>query len=367
MSRKIRAAVFTAESGKHCEILDVILASPCSNEVIIKVKACGICHTDIAVAEYQKRPAVLGHEAAGEVVEVGSMVSDFNVGDRVVATFSSCGKCGTCCEQNPAYCMSMTKRNFSGSRPNGQPSMSFEDGTPIFSAFFQQSGFADHILVQEDNIVKIVDELSFEVAAPLGCGIQTGVGSILQSLDIQPQESLVIFGAGTVGLTAIMAAKTRKCYPIIAVDLDDSRLSLAKNFGAHHTLSGNDPDILSKIRQITDGGAHYTLEGTGIESVFHIAVKCLRPAGTCGTLGYPGTYGEFINYPENEAFMLTRHIGIVEGDSIPKEFIPKLAQMQLSGTLPYESLIKTFRFEDINDALDACADKSSIKPVLIFD
>ena len=367
MPRSIKAAVFTPKSGPHCEIKDLLLADPGPHELIIQVKACGICHTDIGISTYQDRPAVLGHEAAGVVVEIGSRVTDFVVGDRVVATFGSCGTCHACSDENPAYCLDHAAQNFDGHRPNGQGSLTDMDGSPIFSAFFQQSGFATHALVQSNNIVKIPDEMSFEVAAPLGCGIQTGAGSVMTSLAAKKGESIVIFGVGAVGLSAVMAAHEVGCDPIIAIDLDAARLELAKEFGAHHAILGDSENLAEAIRELTGGGAHYSLEGTGVNAVYHIAVNCLRPGGTCGTWAYPGVFGEPVSHPGGFAFMNTRSMGILEGDSNPKAFIPKLVNMQIMGKLPYDQLITTFRFEDINEALDACEARTVIKPVLIFD
>lgn len=367
MPRQIKAAVFTAESGNRCEIQNVLLADPEPSEIVIEVKACGICHTDIGVAGYQDRPAVLGHEAAGVVVEIGSAVSEFKVGDPIVATFGSCGTCATCKSNNPAYCIDHAAINFDGLRPNGKGGITDTNGKPIFSAFFQQSGFATHALVQMENVVKLPTGISFVTAAPLGCGIQTGAGSVMTSLGVKPNESLVIFGVGSAGLTAVMAAKHIGCCPIIAIDLDAGRLELAKKYGAHHTLNGLDGNLTEIIKDLTNGGAHYSLEGTGNNSIYHVAVNCLRPGGTCGTWAYPGVFGEPIEHPGGFAFMNTRQMGILEGDSNPKVFIPQLAKMQISGQLPYDELITTFKFDDINDAIEACETQSVVKPVLVFE
>jgi len=367
MPRHIKAAVFTPESGQSCEIKEVLLADPDPNELVIQVKACGICHTDIGVSTYKERPSVLGHESAGIVVEVGSAVTEFAVGDRVLATFGSCGTCATCQDENPAYCIDHAEMNFDGLRPNGKGGITALDGTPIFSAFFQQSGFATHALVQTENTVKIPDDISFVNAAPLGCGIQTGAGSVLTSLAAKAGESLVVFGVGAVGLAAVMAARNLRCNPIIAVDLSEDRLKLAKTYGAHYTLKGDADKLTETIKDLTGGGAHYSIEGTGVNAVFHIAVNCLRPGGTCGTWAYPGTFGEPIEHPGGFAFMNTRQMGILEGDSNPKVFIPELAHMQIAGKLPYDELITTFAFKDINAALKACDSQSVIKPVLVFD
>jgi len=366
MPRSIEAAVFTPESGPHCEIQEVELADPGPGELIIRVRACGICHTDIGTADFLPRPSVLGHEAAGDVVEVGDSVTAFAPGDRVVATFSSCGTCPACQTDAPAYCLTHIPRNFNGLRPNGETSFPNSDPA-IFGAFFQQSSFADHALVQTDNVVKIPDDLSFELAAPLGCGIQTGAGAVLNSLNVPAGQSIVIFGVGAVGLSAVMAAKARGCNPIIAVDLNADRLDLAKELGATHGIMGDDADLVEKVKTWTEGGADFSLEGSGAPISYQNAINCLRPKGTCGTLAYPGNFGEPVEHPGGFAFMDTRTMGIVEGDSIPTEFIPELIDMYRAGDLPYDRLITTFAFHDINKALDAMHQQRVIKPVLVFD
>ena len=368
MPRQIKAAVFTETSGKHTEILDLLLADPGPREIVIKVKACGICHTDIGVADYLARPSVLGHEAAGEIVELGADVTGFSIDDRVVATFSSCMNCSTCIDDNnPAYCLTHIERNFDGVQPSGRHSLEDPGGKIVLGSFFQQSGFADYALVQMDNIVKIPDDLSYEMAAPLGCGIQTGAGAVINSFGAKKEQSIVIFGVGAVGLSAVMAAHHIGCDPIIAVDLDSKRLELARQFGAHHVFQKTPENFAETVKTLTNGGAHFTLEGTGNTEVFAHAVNCLRPGGTCGTLAYVGEFGKPVQHPGGFAFMDTHHMGIIEGHSVPSEFIPKLARMNLDGQLGYDRLITTYRFDDINDALDDCHNMSVVKPVLIFD
>ncbi len=366
MPSAIRAAVFGVDDAAHCVIEELYLADPGPEEMVVEVRACGICHTDIGCAEVMPRPSVLGHELAGEIVEIGNAVSGYSVGDRVVATFSSCGRCANCSDGAPAYCMTHIGRNFDGVRPDGSASILDGDGSALYAAFFQQSGFASHALVRQDNAVLIPDELSFEMAAPLGCGIQTGAGAVMNSLGAKAGESIAVFGAGSVGLAAVMAARHVGCTPIIAIDQDDERLALALELGAHHAFRGSTDQLVEVIRRLTDGGAHYSLESTGAEGPFHHAIGCLRPRGTCGTLAYPGRFGDPVVHPGGFAFMDTRLMGIIEGDSVPKTFIPALAVLFLAGQLPYDRLVRTFPFDDINVALDAMRKRDVIKPVLVF-
>lgn len=365
-AQHVVAAVFTEASGDYCEFRDLALAAPNAGELVIKVGATGICHTDIACASYVPRPAVLGHELAGDVIACGTGVSGFDVGDRIVATFGYCGDCGSCRDQSPAYCEDHARLNFDGCRPDGSASCYDLDGTPQFSAFFQQSGFADHAIVQAASAVKLPSTMPFSIAAPLGCGVQTGAGTILRSLNCQPDRSIVIFGLGTVGLVAIMAAKLRGCGPIIAVDIVAERIEKAKSLGADHGLNGRSATLLREIRELT-GGAHYSVEGTGRVEIYQAAINCLRPNGVCGLLTHPGPFGEPVPHPGGMALLNTRQIGIIEGDSDVHTFLPELIELQTSGALPYEQLIETYAFREINDALDALREKRVFKPVLTFE
>jgi len=363
---RINAAVFTEESGKDCAFRELNLQPPNAGELLIKSGATGICHTDIAVAEYIQRPALLGHELAGEVVGIGDGVTDFQIGDRIVATFGYCGECGNCHDGAPAYCNDHERLNFSGVRPDGSSSCHDDQGQATYAAFFQQSGFADYALVQAASAVKLPDEMSFDVAAPLGCGVQTGAGAVFRTLDCQPGKSIVIFGLGSVGLIAVMAAKLRGCDPIIAVDIAEDRMMAASTYGAHHTLDGRSPTLLEGIQRLTAGGAHYSIEGTGNVEIYQTAIKCLRPKGVCGLVALPGEFGAPVPHPGGMSIMNTRQIGIVEGDSDVKTFLPELIELQMSGALPYDQLITRFDFKDINQALDALREKRVFKPVLMF-
>lgn len=363
----IRAAVFTSGSGKDCTFQKLDLQPPNPGELLIRTGATGICHTDLAVADYIPRPALLGHELAGEVARVGGGVTDFKAGDRVVATFGYCGACGNCQEASPAYCDHHERLNFAGVRPDGSASCHDAEGGAPYAAFFQQSGFADYAIVQAASAVKIPDAMPFHVAAPLGCGVQTGAGAVLRSLDCQPGKSIVIFGLGTVGLVAVMAAKLRGCDPIIAVDLNEDRMDVAKTYGAHHALNGGSPTLLDNIRDLASGGAHYAIEGTGNLDIYQIAIQCLRPKGVCGLLTVPGQYDKPVPHPGGMAMMSTRQIGIIEGDSDVKTFLPELIAMQMSGELPYEKLISCFAFDEINAAMDALREQHVFKPVLTFN
>lgn len=365
MPREVRAAVF--HEGKENALIETLLLDdPADGEVVIEMAASGACHTDISAAGVFPRPSVLGHEGAGTIIEVGGGVTKVRPGDRVVATFGSCGVCDSCKDDAPAYCWKHNELTSSGRRVNGEPALTTKAGELVFGSFFQQSSFASHALATERNVVKIPDALSFEHAAPLGCGVQTGVGAIVNSLQVQAGHSLVVFGAGAVGLSAIMAAAMIGCSTIIAVDIQGPRLELALSLGATHIVNPKDGDVFEIIKDITGGGAHYSFETAGTPETFQAAINVLRPRGACGVAAFPTSWGETAPHPGGNALMSTRLIGVIEGDSDPDRFIPQMAQWSLDGKLPYDRLIKTYPFEAVNEALADMKSGATIKPVLTF-
>lgn len=365
MPREVRAAVFhEGEEGALIETL--LLDDPADGEVVIEMAASGACHTDVSAAGVFPRPSVFGHEGAGTIIEVGGGVTKVKPGDRVVATFGSCGVCESCKDDAPAYCWKHSELTSSGRRVNGETALTTKTGEPVFGSFFQQSSFASHALATERNVVKIPDALSFVHAAPLGCGVQTGVGAIVNSLQLQGGQSVVVFGAGAVGLSAIMAAAMLGCSVIIAVDIKGARLDLARSLGATDVVNPNDGDVVEAIKDITGGGAHYSFETAGTPETFQAAINVLRPRGACGVAAFPTAWGEVAPHPGGNVLMATRLIGVIEGNSDPDRFIPQMIEWSLDGKLPYHRLIKTYPFEAINDALADMKSGVTIKPVLTF-
>ncbi len=365
MPREIKAAVCEG-GGAPPRIETLLLDDPAPDELVIEVAAAGICHTDLGIAEWSQEPRVFGHEGAGTVVALGEDVSDFAIGDRVAATFGYCGTCPVCTAGRPAYCVDGIALNVDGKRECERPVFTRPDGTSVGGAFFQQSCFASHALVTKRNAVKIPDSLDFVAAAPLGCGIQTGAGAVFNQLDVKAGEPIVIIGCGTVGLAAIMAAKIIGCEPIIGVDLEEGRLTLAKELGATHTLDGSITDLSGAIKQITAVGAAGVLDAAGTQHTFEQSVHALRPGGTLGTLTLPGGFEDPIQHPGGISFLTTRIVGVIEGDAVPHEFLPRLIDYFQNGQMPFDRLIETFPFENIADAFAAMRDKGVIKPVLTF-
>ncbi len=344
----------------------VKLQSPREDEVLVKVVAAGICHTDLVCLHQElpvPLPIVLGHEGAGIVIETGSAVRDLAPGDHVVLSFNSCGECPSCESEMPSYCYNFMENNFSGCRGDGSGTME-KNGEQVNANFFGQSSFATMAIANVRNTVKVRKDLPLETLAPLGCGIQTGAGTVLNSLSVTESDSLAIFGGGAVGLSALMAAKLVEAAPIVVVEPLADRRALALELGADHVIDpfGVD-DVVEEIKKIV-GGVDFSLEMTGIPEVARQCVDVLKPLGTCALVGAP-PIGAEVSLNIMEILVPGRKIvGIVEGDAEPRTFIPRLIQYYEEGRFPFDRLIDFFPFEALNDALEAQKSGRSIKPVV---
>jgi len=362
---KIRAAVLRGGDRPY-SIEPLELADPGPNEILVEVKATGMCHTDMIprapeFAALAPLPLVPGHEGAGVVVAVGDAASGIVVGDHVVLSFDACGACANCHEGHPAYCDTFLARNLSGRRLDGSSPATDAKGEPVGARWFGQSSFATHALASPRNAVVVDRSLPLELLGPLGCGIQTGAGGILRALDVRSGTSVVVYGAGAVGLSAVMAAKIAGAAKIVAVDLHARRLALARELGATDTVNGAAGDVLEHVRAAT-GGAHYCFDTTGIPEVIAGAVEALRPRGVCGLVGVRGA--DLVLPPL--ALEIGRSVvGILEGDSVPHTFIPELIGHWQLGNFPFDRLIEKFPLDRIDEAEAASAAGEVVKPVLL--
>jgi len=364
---KIQAAV-AYERKAPLVIKEVELAEPKDTEILVRMVGCGICHSDLFVRDYGPTPVpvVLGHEGAGIVERIGSAVTMVEPGDHVVFCSYSCGICEACISGHPAWCEHSDEVDFDGVYADGTKRLKDEDDTEL-SCFFGQSSFATYVVANQRSAVKVDKEVDLAMLGPLGCGIQTGAGSVLNVLAPKAGSSIAIFGCGSVGFAALMAAKIAGCSVIIGVDAVESRLGLAKELGATHLINGKDtPDITAKILEITGGrGLDFTFETTGAESLFTVAIESLRRGGSCATVATTGD--RFLSFQLRSLMgQSKRVIGIVQGDSIPWLFIPKLIELYKEGRLPFDKLIKYYDFEDVNKAMEASHSGAAIKPVLRF-
>ncbi|MBO9580599.1 MAG: NAD(P)-dependent alcohol dehydrogenase [Sphingobium sp.] len=349
----------------------VTLDAPRADEVLVRIHACGICHTDMAARDQQippSLPAILGHEGAGVVEKVGADVSHVKPGDRVIMSFNSCGHCPACDLHKPTYCYDFVPHNWLGTRADGSAT-THQGDKPVNAHFFGQSSFATHALAHARNVVKIPESaaaIDLATLAPLGCGLMTGAGAVLRTMAVRKGAPIAVFGAGAVGLGAIMAAKIAGATPIIAVDVHDNRLTLAKELGATHIINGKSEDAPTKIKEIAPQGLSYAFDTTGINTLIEQAFTLLSPLGILGMVGASSTADNLVF---NEASFMgggKRVMGILGGDSDLVTFLPELVEHHLAGRFPHDRLIRTFAFDRINEAFHAGESGEVVKPVLVM-
>ncbi|WP_088183512.1 NAD(P)-dependent alcohol dehydrogenase [Sphingobium sp. Z007] len=361
---EIQAAVAHG-NGQPLMIEAIDLDEPQANEILVRIVATGICGTDLGILSHAPLPwpAVLGHEGAGIVEHVGSAVTGIAPGDHVVLTTTSCGRCATCQQGQPSFCMRFRAVNMSGGRRADGSCTHHQHGKPAFGGFLGQSSFAAYVLATERNAIKIDKDLPLDVMAPFGCGIQTGAAAVLNTLKVQAGKSLVVFGAGAVGLSALMAAKIAGCGPLIVVDTKADRLALAMELGATRTINPLEEDAVALLQ--ADGGVDYAVEATGIASVMENAVNALGVNGVAVLVGVAPGQKVAIDPTALQSRGLTVMGTIMAGrDGVPALFVRKLIDFWKEGKLPVEKLIRYYEFSEINEAIAAAKDGSAVKPIL---
>ena len=348
---EIQAAVTDAK-GAPFAVQSVEVDELRPDEVLVKVAAAGVCHTDLIVRDQWypvPLPAVLGHEGAGVVERVGANVAKVAPGDRVGMSFNSCGACPTCLTGRPTYCHDFFARNFGATRPDGTTALS-RDGQAIHSHFFGQSSFATHAVATERNVVKLPDDVPLEVVAPFGCGIQTGAGAILNVMRPPAGASVAVFGTGTVGMAAIMAAVAGGATTVIGVDLNPARLQLARELGATDVIDAGRQDPVEQVKAITGLGADFTIEATGVAAVLRQAVDASAPTGVTGVIGAPAI-GTEVSLDINDLLIFGRSVrGIVEGDSVPDVFVPRLVELWRQDRFPVDRLMRNYDLDQLDEA-----------------
>lgn len=364
---EIKAAVVRAKSGpftlETCQIED-----PRAGEILVRVVACGVCHTDMVMRDQHlptPQPVVLGHEGSGYVEKVGAGVKGLKRGDRVVMSFNSCGRCPSCHDHAPAYCHEFFPRNFVGVREDGSSGLS-QDGHVIHGNIFGQSSFATYALCHERNAVKVSRKVPIERLGPLGCGVLTGAGAVINALKVTPGKTLAVFGSGAVGLSAIMAAVAVGAGQVIAVDLNEQRLSLARELGAGETLNPLKENVVERIMALTGTGVDFSIDTTANLGVMRQAVDVLAPRGTAGLVG-ASKMGDQLGLDAVALMSAGRSVrGIVEGDADPHIFIPKLIELHLAGKFPFDRLITYYPMDRINEAVRDAEYGDAIKPIVMM-
>jgi aryl-alcohol dehydrogenase len=345
------------------ETLD--LEDPRPGEVLVRIVATGVCHTDVRVhggmGPGTPRPIVLGHEGAGIVEKLGAGVTSLAVGDHIVLSGASCGECPSCRHNSPIHCVQMMPRNFGGLRMDGSSALS-QNGTRIHAQFFGQSSFSQFALANERSAVKVQKDIPLEILGPLGCGVITGTGAVINSLKVGAGDSIAVFGVGGVGLSAIMAARLVGASRIVAIDVLPARLALARELGATDTLDSSGGDVTKALRELVPGGVNFTLNTTSIPQIFTQALDCLAVQGTAGFVTSPR--GEWAPQMFPILAGAKRLQGIVGGDAAPQFFIPLLINYYRQGRLPFDRLIRFYRFDEIATAFQDMQRGETIKPVL---
>ena len=364
-------AALVPEKGAPFRLEALDLADPGADELIVRLVASGVCQTDVHGRDDYfgiPFPCVFGHEGAGIVERVGERVTGFTVGDRVLMVSPSCGACKACKLELPGYCSSARRIKFGGRLRDGRVPFRYVDArrgdAPVYGAFFQQSSFATHALATDSNVVKLPDALPLEQAAAFACGVNTGAGAVLNVLRPAAGSSLAVFGAGAVGLAAVMAARIAGCSTIVAVDLHENRLALARELGATHVFIAGSADPVAAIRAATGGaGVDTSLEAAGQPPTLRQALDCLAPLGVCCLVGSARKGVEAaLEMAQLQHGRTLR--GCIQGDAAPQAFLPRLFDHWRRGELPVERLINFYELPDINRAVAEAASGRVVKPVL---
>jgi aryl-alcohol dehydrogenase len=358
---KIRAAV-SRDAARPPAVETLEIEEPRDGEILVRIVASGICHTDINVHERDRspKPIVLGHEGAGIVERVGCGTR-LVPGDRVILSVNYCGECPSCRRNAHSYCYECLPRNFGGRRPDGSTPLA-QNGAPINARFFGQSSFATYSLADERSAVKVPDDMPLEMMGPLGCGVITGTGAVINSLAVRPGQSIAIFGTGAVGLSAVMAAKIVGATRIIAVDVVPSRLKLALELGATDAIDAAAVSPAKEILERTRYGVDFSFNTTRSPEVFTQAMQCLAPRGVAGFVGAPvGQWNPDMFHILSGGRAVR---GILGGDASPGLFIPLLIDYHRQGRLPFDRLVRFYPFEDIAQAFADCEHGETVKAVL---
>jgi aryl-alcohol dehydrogenase len=363
-------AALAPQAGAPFVTGPLTLDDPRADEVLVRIAGVGICHTDLVAQAGVwpvTFPAVLGHEGAGIVERVGAQVTKVQPGDRVLLSFTSCGHCPSCSDHEPAYCYQLTPLNIGGPRSDG--TYTLHDGDrPVTGNFFGQSSFATHSLARERNIVKVPEAVPLDIAGILGCGVQTGAGAILRSMDCKPGRSLLVIGGGAVGLSAVMAAKARGLGRILLAERLDSRRAIAMELGVTDFVNPTTGDMANAVLALVPNGVDYVLDTTGVPVLLEQVPRLIARRGTFGFVGLPPASHTGMNLPFGLMDAMRRGLtlrGIIEGDSDVDGFIGSLMELYLAGRFPFDKLVRKFPMTDINHAIEAQHRGDCVKVVLI--
>lgn len=373
---RVRAAVLSemgapypyAES-RPIDVREVELQPPGRGEVLVKIGAAGLCHSDLSVINGTRprpMPMAIGHEAAGCVVSVGEGVNDLAPGDHVVMVFMpSCGHCLPCAEGRPALCEPGAAANGRGTLLSG--AIRLHDGATPLHHHLGCSAFADHAVVSRRSLVKIDAGIPFETAALFGCAVLTGVGAVVNTAKVQPGQSVVVVGLGGVGLAALIGALAAGAAAVVAVDISEEKLAMAKALGASATVNATNPEAVSQIRALLDGGADVAFEFAGAEAALRGAFDMTKRGGLTVTAGLPPPTStlavNIVSLVAEERTLKGSYIGTC----VPSRDLPRYIALYRAGRLPVDRLLSgTIALDEINEGFDRLRDGTVTRLIVTF-
>ncbi len=362
----MKAAVLNSVPGQ-LDIQEVEIGEPGPREVLIKTVAAGLCHSDLHFMEGKYPypcPAVLGHESAGIVEAVGSMVHYVQPGDHVITCLSAfCGHCSQCTDGHLSLC---ENKGTELVRQPGEDARITRDGETV-NQFLHLSSFAEKMLVHEQALVKIRPEMPFDKAALIGCGVTTGLGAVFRTAKVEPGSSVAVIGAGGIGLAAIQGARIAGANKIIAIDMLDSKLELAQQMGATHIVNAGKEDAVAKVKEITEGGVHYSFEAVGMKETAEQSFQMLRPGGQATVIGMIPV-GTKIELHGPELLSEKTLTGSNMGSNQFRTDMPRFVDMYLDGRLMLDEMVSAhIKLEDINAGFDEMKKGSVARSVIMFD
>lgn len=375
---KIRAAVLETigapqpfDENRPLTIEELELDPPGDHEVLVQIRAAGLCHSDLSVIDGNRPrpvPMALGHEAAGVVKAVGAGVTDLSPGDHVVTVFvPSCGHCSPCAEGRPALCEPAAVANNAGTLVGGEHRLHRADGTPV-NHHLGVSAFADHAVVSRHSLVRIDPDLPFHHAALFGCAVLTGVGAAINSADIKAGQTVAVIGLGGVGLNSVLGALVAGAGQVIAIDLDEDKLAMAKSLGASAGINAADEDCVSQVKVLTNGGVDCAIEMAGSEKALELAYQLTRRGGTTvtGGLAHPDRK---VSIQQVSLVAEERTLkGSYVGSCVPVRDVARYVSLFRQGRLPVDKLLSdTLTLDEINEGFERLANGKAIRQVMLFD
>ena len=366
--------------SRPLSIEEVELDEPGHGELLVRIRAAGLCHSDLSAINGDRpwpMPIVIGHEAAAEVMEVGPGVSDIAVGDHVVLIFRpNCGACPSCSVGRPALCGPGGESNASGSLLGGYKRLTAVGGAiglggqpnARLNHHLGCAAFAEHATVSRRSVVKIDPTLPWDEAALFGCAVLTGAGAVFNTARVEAGAGTAVVGLGGVGFSSLLAAVASSASVVVAVDMLDAKLALARELGATHCFNATDPDVVQKVKEATGGGVDYAFEMAGSVQALELAYRITARGGTTVTAGLPNPAQ---TWPLQAVSLIAEERtvkGSYVGSCVPSRDVPRFIAMYRAGQLPVDRMLsERVRLEDINVALDRLARGESVRQVILMD